>query len=54
MNNLISIFWAGVWFVVLILAIVGIFWTPALYFIIAIAVTLCALFINDYINVNNV
>lgn len=51
MDNSLNFFWAAVWAVVLILAVIGLFWTPAIWFVIAIATGLFGMFVYDYIRV---
>lgn len=43
-----SLFWMVVWAVVFALAIVTIFWRPAVYFLAVIALVFLVLFIHDY------
>ena len=52
--NLISLFWALAWFVVFALAIIGIFWTPAIYAVGTFSATMCGMFIYDYIHVKRI
>lgn len=43
-----SLFWMVVWAVVFVLAIVTIFWRPAVFILAAIALVFLVLFILDY------
>ena len=50
-HSTLDLFWAIVWTVVLILAIVGLFWNPALYLLIAGAVGFSSMFFVDFIRI---
>ena len=45
----LNLYWAIVWAVVLIGAIVAIFWEPAIYIVVAIAVAMFIMFIRECI-----
>ena len=45
----INLFWAIIWGLVFVTAIVGIFWNPAHFVTAAISGIFCGLFIHDYI-----
>ena len=49
-----SLFWMIVWAVVLALAIVAIFWEPAIYGVIVIAAIFLVLFIHDFYKVRGI
>lgn len=51
MDNFLNLFWAIVWGVALILAIVSIFSRIALAFLIGLAAYMCGVFVYDYIRV---
>ena len=50
-HSTLDLFWAIVWTVVLILAIVGLFWNPALYVLIAGSVGFASMFFVDFIRI---
>ena len=50
-HSTLDLFWAIVWTVVLMLAIVGLFWNPALYILIAGAVGFASMFFVDFIRI---
>lgn len=45
----LNLFWAIVWAVVLIGAIAGIFWKPAIYVVAVIAAVMFGMFLHDFI-----
>ena len=47
----LNLFWLIVWAVVLIGAIVSVFWKPAVYAVILIAAIMVGMFLHDYIKV---
>lgn len=50
----VNLFWAIVWGLVCVLAIVGIFWNPAHFVTAAISAVFCGAFISDYIKTKDV
>ena len=50
-TNFLNLFWAIVWACIVILAVLGIFWKPAIYVLVAAAAYLCGMFIYDYVRV---
>ena len=50
-QSTLNLFWAIVWAVVLIGAIAGIFWTPAIYIVAAIAAVMFGMFLHDYVRI---
>lgn len=48
----LNLFWLIVWAVVLIGAIVSVFWKPAVYVVILIAAIMVGMFLHDYIKVS--
>ena len=50
-TNFLNLFWAIVWGLITVLAVVGIFWKPAIFIVIAAAASLCGMFIYDYVRV---
>lgn len=50
-DNEINVFWAIVWAFVLLAAILGIFWKPAIYAVVLIAAVMFGMFLHDFIQV---
>ena len=50
-TNFLNLFWGLVWGLIVVLAVVGIFWKPAIFIVIAAAAYLCGRFIYDYVRV---
>lgn len=48
-ESTLNLFWAIVWAVVLIGAIAGIFWKPAIYVVAVIAAVMFGMFLHDFI-----
>lgn len=48
-ESTLNLFWTIVWGVVLIAAIVGIFWKPAVYAVAVIAVVFFGVFLSEFI-----
>lgn len=48
-ESTLNLFWAIVWGVVLIAAIVGIFWKPAVYAVAVIAAVFFGMFLREFI-----
>lgn len=53
MNELSNLFWAIVFGVLFVLAVIGIFWNWAHIFTAAICGLLCIAFISDYVKTKN-
>ena len=51
-ENGLNLFWMTVWAVVLICAIVGVFWKPAIYAVIVIGAVMFGMFLRDFIQVS--
>ena len=51
-GNKVNLFWAIVWAVVLLGAILGIFWKPAVYAVVLIAAVMFGMFLHDFIQVS--
>lgn len=51
-ENGLNLFWMTVWAVVLICAIVGVFWKPAIYAVIVIGAVMFGMFLHDFIQVS--
>ena len=51
MDNIVNLFWAIVWGVVLAGVVGGIFWKPALYIVALLAAFMLGAFLKDYIYV---
>ena len=49
-ESTLNLFWTIVWAVVLIGAIVGIFWKPAIYVVAILAAVMCGMFLREYIS----
>ena len=50
-TNFLNLFWAIAWGIMIVLAVVGIFWKPALFGIIAGAAYLFGMFVYEYIRI---
>ena len=50
-TNFLNLFWGLVWGLIVVLAVVGIFWKPAIFIVVAAAAYLCGMFIYDYVRV---
>ena len=50
-TNFLNLFWGLVWGLIVVLSVVGIFWKPAIYIVVAAAAYLCGMFIYDYVRV---
>ena len=48
-ESTLNLFWAIVWAVVLIGAIVAIFWKPAIYGVVILAAVMFGMFLREYI-----
>lgn len=48
-ESTLNLFWTIVWAVVLIGAIAGIFWKPAIYVVAVLAVVMFGMFLREYI-----
>lgn len=48
-ESTLNLFWTIVWAVVLIGAIVGIFWKPAIYVVAVLAAVMFGMFLREYI-----
>ena len=46
--EMVDLFWAIVWSVVALLALISIFWNPCHFFTLAISVGFAAMFFHDY------
>ena len=50
-QSTLNLFWTIVWAVVLVCAIVAIFWLPAIYVIIVLAAVMFGTFLHDYVRI---
>ena len=50
-ESTLNLFWAIVWAVVLIGAIVSVFWKPAIYGVIVLAAVMFGMFLHDYVRI---
>ena len=50
----VNLFWAIVWALLAVLALVGIWWNPADIFVVIIAGIFCGMFVHDYIKTKNI
>lgn len=51
MNNLLNVFWAIVWTIVLALAIAALWWRWAAVIVAVIATTFAVVFVKDYLRI---
>ena len=50
-TNFLNLFWAIVWGLITVLAVVGIFWKPAIYVVVVLAAVMFGVFLHDYVRI---
>ena len=48
-TNFLNLFWGLVWGLIVVLAVVGIFWKPAIYVVAVLAAVMFGIFLHDFI-----